>query len=48
VDIVLDFTGKYSICYGYEHRRLADEINVEGFMVLRDYISRFADEIPRR
>lgn len=47
-DVVVDFTGRYTILYGYEYRRLAEPMDPTGVMVLRDYIARFAAEIPRR
>ncbi len=47
-DVVVDFTGNYIIRYGYEYRRLAEPMNMDGVTILKDYITRFADEIPRR
>jgi hypothetical protein len=47
-DVVLDYTGKYSIQYGYEYARLAEPMKTEGLTVLKDYTKRFASEIPRR
>jgi hypothetical protein len=47
-DAVVDYTGKYTIRYGYEHRRLAEPMDMAGVTVLRDYIARFAADIPRR
>jgi hypothetical protein len=47
-DVVVDFTGDYSIRYGYEYRRLAEPMDMAGVTVLRDYIARFAADIPRR
>jgi hypothetical protein len=47
-DLVVDFTGDYRIHYGYQYRRLAEPINLAGVTILRDYLERFASEIPRR
>jgi hypothetical protein len=47
-DLVVDFTGKYTIRYGYEYHRLAEPMNMEGVTILKDYLTRFAAEIPRR
>jgi hypothetical protein len=47
-DVVLDYTGKYSIRYGYEYARLAVPMKKEGVTVLKDYAKKFGSEIPRR
>jgi hypothetical protein len=47
-DVTLDFTGKYTIKYGYEHRRLADDFDVEATKILNNYVERFRHELPRR